>query len=146
MAVRARPTPRSERVQIADVEGIGAAHASRLAAAEIHTDADLLAAGATRNGRNVIATRTGIRESLLRSWVNHIDLAVLEGVGPGYASLLEAAGVDCCAELARRDAEHLANTMTDLVATRATVRRAPDRTEIARWIELARERAAAVEQ
>lgn len=133
-------------MQIADVEGIGAAHASRLSAADIHTDADLLAAGATRHGRTGLATRTGIREPLLLSWVNRIDLAQLEGVGPGYASLLEAAGVDCCAELAKRDAEHLAATMIDLVATRATVRRAPDRAEIARWIELARERAAAVEQ
>ena len=133
-------------MQIADVEGIGAAHASRLAAANIHTDADLLAAGATRDGRGRLASDTGIREPLLRTWVNRIDLAMLEGVGPSYASLLEAAGVDCCAELARRDAEHLAATLADLVATRATMRHAPGRAEIARWIELARERAAAVEQ
>jgi predicted flap endonuclease-1-like 5' DNA nuclease len=133
-------------LQIADVEGIGAAHASRLAAADIHTGADLLAAGATRDGRTRLAIRTGIREQVLLSWVNHIDLAQLAGVGPGYANLLEAAGIDCCAELAKRDAEHLAATMIDLVATRATVRRAPDRAEIARWIELARKRAGAVEQ
>ena len=133
-------------MQIADVEGIGAAHASRLAAANIHTDADLLAAGATRNGRAHLASLTAIREPILRIWVNHIDLALLEGVGPNYATLLEAAGVDCCAELARRDAEHLAATMSDLVATRATMRHAPDRAEIARWIDLAKERAAAVEQ
>jgi len=133
-------------VQIADVEGIGAAHASRLAAANIHTDADLLAAGATRDGRARLASSTGIRESVLRTWVNRIDLALLDGVGPGYASLLEAAGVDCCADLARRDAEHLAATMSDLVAARATMRHAPERAQIARWIELARERATAVEQ
>ena len=133
-------------MQIADVEGIGAAHATSLVAAEIHTDTDLLRAGGTRAGRTHLASRTGIRESLLRTWVNHIDLAGLEGVGPGYASLLEAAGVDCCAELSRRDAEHLAATMTDLVATRATVRHAPEAAEIARWIEEARQRATAVEQ
>lgn len=133
-------------MQIADVEGIGPAHASRLAVANIHTDADLLAAGATRDGRAGLATSTGIREPILRTWVNHIDLALLEGVGPSYASLLEAAGVDCCAELARRDAEHLAATMSDLVAARATMRHAPERAEIARWIDRARDRAAAVEQ
>ena len=69
-------------MQIADVEGIGPAHASRLAVANIHTDADLLAAGATRDGRAGLATSTGIREPILRTWVNHIDLALLEGAGP----------------------------------------------------------------
>ena len=133
-------------MQIADVEGIGAAHATRLVAAQIHTDSDLLTAGATRAGRTRLASRTGIPEVRLRTWVNHIDLTGLEGVGSGYASLLEAAGVDCCAELARRDAEHLAATMADLVATRATVRRAPEAAEIAQWIEEARDRAAVVEQ
>ena len=133
-------------MQIADVEGIGAAHATRLVAAEIHTDSDLLTAGATRAGRTRIASRTGIPEVRLRTWVNRIDIAGLHGVGAGYANLLEAAGVDCCAELARRDAEHLAATMTDLVATRSTMRRAPEAAEIAQWIEQARERAAAVEQ
>ena len=133
-------------MQIADVEGIGAAHATRLVAAQIHTDTDLVTAGSTRAGRASLASLTGIRESLLLRWVNRIDLAGLQGVGPGHASLLEAAGVDCCAELARRDAGHLAATMTDLVATRATVRRAPEAAEIALWIEEARERAEAVEQ
>lgn len=133
-------------MQIADVEGIGAAHASRLAAAKIHTDDDLLKAGASRSGRAQLAARTGIGEGHLRTWVNHIDLAQLGGVGPDYARLLQAAGVDCCAELARRDAGHLAATLTDLVATRATVKRAPERAEIARWIELAGERASVVEQ
>jgi len=133
-------------VQIADVEGIGAAHASSLDAAGVHTDSDLLTAGATRASRQRLASRTGIREPLLRTWVNRIDLAQLEGIGPAHASLLEAAGVDCCAELARRDAEHLAATMADLVATRATVRRAPGAHEIGLWIDQARARAAEVEQ
>ena len=133
-------------MQIADVEGIDAAHATRLVAAQIHTDSDLLTAGATRAGRTHLASRTGIPEVRLRTWVNHIDLTGLEGVGPDYASLLEAAGVDCCAELARRDAQHLAATMADLVATRATVRRSPEAAEIAQWIEEARDRAAVVEQ
>jgi predicted flap endonuclease-1-like 5' DNA nuclease len=133
-------------VQVADVEGIGAAHATALTAAEIHTDVDLLTQGASRAGRKGLASRTGIRESLLRTWVNRIDLAGLEGVGLGHASLLEAAGVDCCAELARRNAADLAATMRDLVATRATVRHAPGVDEIARWIDQARLRADAVEQ
>jgi predicted flap endonuclease-1-like 5' DNA nuclease len=133
-------------VQIADVDGIGAAHARSLVAADVHTDLDLVSAGATRAGRERLASRAGIAEALLLLWVNRLDLASLPGVGRSYASLLEAAGVDCCAELARRDAQHLAATMTDLVAARATVRRAPEPDEIARWIDEAKAHAAAVEQ
>ncbi len=54
-------------MQIADVEGIGAAHATRLVAAQIHTDSDLLTAGATRAGRTRLASRTGIPEVRLRT-------------------------------------------------------------------------------
>ena len=133
-------------MQIAEVEGIGAAHASSLDAVGVHTDSDLLTAGATRASRQRLASRTGIREPLLRTWVNRIDLAQLEGIGPAHASLLEAAGVDCCAELARRDAEHLAATLVELVATRGTVRRAPEAHDVARWIGEARAHAADVEQ
>ena len=133
-------------MQIADVEGIGAAHAISLDDADVHTDLDLLTAGATRAGRQHLASRTGIGEPLLRTWVNRIDLALLEGIGPAYASLLQAAGVDCCAELARRDAEHLAATLVELVATRGTVRRAPEAHDVARWIGDARAHAADVEQ
>jgi predicted flap endonuclease-1-like 5' DNA nuclease len=133
-------------VEIADVNGIGAARARVLVVAGVRTDLDLLAIGATRAGRESLASTTRIREPLLRAWVNSIDLARLEGVGSTYASLLEAAGVDCCAELARRDARALAETMADLVATRATVRRVPDESEIAGWIEQAKQEADSVEQ
>lgn len=118
-------------MEIADVDGIGAARAKSLVAAGVRTDLELLAAGATRRGRESLASTTRIREPLLRAWVNHIHLGRLDGVGSDYASLLEAAGVDCCAELASRDARALAETMADLVATRATVRRVPDAREIA---------------
>ena len=133
-------------MEIADVDGIGAARARVLVAAGVRTDLDLLAIGATRAGRESLASTTRIREALLRAWVNSIDLARLEGVGSTYASLLEAAGVDCCAELARRDARALAETMADLVATRATVRRVPEESEIAGWIEQAKHEADSVEQ
>jgi predicted flap endonuclease-1-like 5' DNA nuclease len=133
-------------VEIADVDGIGAARARSLVAAGVRTDLDLLSAGATRTGRERLASTTRIREPLLRAWVNHIDLGRLAGVGPDYASLLEAAGVDCCAELAGRDAGALAETMADLVATRATVRRVPEAGEIAGWIEQAKQEARSVEQ
>jgi len=77
-----------------DVEGIGPAYATKLAAAGLTTTDDLLTAGGTPGGRDDIATKTGISGSLVLEWVNHADLYRIKGVGSEYADLLEEAGVD----------------------------------------------------
>ena len=51
-----------------------------------------------RRGRSILA------------WVNRADLIRIPGVGSQYSDLLEAAGVDSPAELARRNAGNLATT------------------------------------
>jgi predicted flap endonuclease-1-like 5' DNA nuclease len=62
----------------------------------------------------------------------------LDGVGSEYADLLEAAGVDSCAELARRNAANLATTFMELDAARPnTIRRVPSEATVAGWIEQA---------
>jgi predicted flap endonuclease-1-like 5' DNA nuclease len=59
----------------------------------------------------------------------------LDGVGSEYADLLEAAGVDSCAELARRNAANLAQTFQELDAARPnTIRRIPSEETVAGWI------------
>ena len=60
------------------------------------------------------------------------------GVGPQYSDLLGAAGVGSPAELAHRNAAHLAVTVQEVVAARpGIVRRIPSEAEIAAWIEQA---------
>jgi len=72
---------------------------------------------------------------MILKWVNHADLMRLDGVGAEYAELLEAAGVDSCAELAQRNAANLAITFQELDAARPnTVRRVPSETTVAGWI------------
>jgi predicted flap endonuclease-1-like 5' DNA nuclease len=62
----------------------------------------------------------------------------LDGVGSEYADLLEAAGVDSCAELARRNAANLAQTFQELDAARPnTVRRVPSQETVQGWIDQA---------
>ena len=64
----------------------------------------------------------------------------LKGVGSEYADLLEAAGVDSCPELARRNAANLAITFQEVVAARPTiVRRTPSEDTIAGWIAQAKD-------
>ena len=72
-------------------------------------------------------------------WVNHVDLMRLDGVGSEYSDLLEAAGVDPPAELARRNAANLAETFREYDAARPnTVRRVPSQATIEGWIAGAR--------
>ena len=82
---------------------------------------------------------------MLLEWVNHADLMRIDGVGSEYSDLLEAAGVDSCAELARRNAANLATTFQELDAARPnTVRQVPSEATIQGWIGQAGELAKVV--
>jgi predicted flap endonuclease-1-like 5' DNA nuclease len=122
-------------VKVEDVEGIGPAYAGKLAAAGISSTDDLLEKGAGPAGRKSIEEATGIDHALILEWVNHVDLMRVKGVGSEYSDLLEAAGVDSPAELARRNATNLATTFQEVVAARPSiVRRIPTESEISDWI------------
>lgn len=89
---------------------------------------------ATKKGRDDLADRTGISASMLLEWVNRADLERIKGVGPEYADLLEAAGVDSPAELAHRNAEHLTMHMHEVNEKKHLVRRVPSMHEVEGWI------------
>ena len=123
-------------MRIEDVEGIGPVYASKLEAAGVRSTDDLLERGAKASGRQALEEATGIGHALILEWVNHVDLMRIDGVGSEYSDLLEAAGVDSPAELARRNAANLATTIDEVVAARPTiVRRAPNETELQDWID-----------
>jgi predicted flap endonuclease-1-like 5' DNA nuclease len=125
-------------VKIEDVEGIGPTFAEKLTAAGVATTDALLDRGATAAGRDKLSEATGISERLLLEWVNHADLMRINGVGSEYADLLEAAGVDSCAELAQRNAANLARTFQELDAARPNwIRQIPGEATVAGWIEQA---------
>jgi uncharacterized membrane protein len=126
------------RTPIAEIEGIGAGNAEKLAAAGITTTEELLAAAGTQTGRDRVAKETGIDDKVILGWVNRADLMRIPGVGSQYSDLLEAAGVDSPAELARRNAANLATTFQEVAAARpGIVRRVPAESEIESWIEAA---------
>ncbi|HEY7131880.1 MAG TPA: DUF4332 domain-containing protein [Candidatus Limnocylindrales bacterium] len=123
-------------MNIVDVEGIGPAYAEKLSSAGVGTTEALLERGGTAAGRSALAAATGIPEALLLEWVNHVDLMRISGVDSEYADLLEAAGVDSCAELAQRNAANLATTFQELDAARPNVvRRVPSEDTIRGWID-----------
>ena len=125
-------------MKVIEIEGIGPAYAGKLEAAGISSTDDLLAKGASRKGREELAAASGSSEARILQWVNHVDLMRLDGVGSEYSDLLEAAGVDSCAELARRNIANLHAGLTAANDEKKLVRQLPSETMVGRWIEQAK--------
>ena len=131
--------PTSEfRKQIEYVEGIGPVFGQKLRGAGIATVLDLLVNGATRRGRKHISDQTGLPQSQILTWVNHVDLFRIKGVAQEYADLLEQSGVDTVVELAQRNPANLHKRMLDINEQHALVRRAPHASEVQSWVEQAK--------
>ena len=62
------------------VEGIGDAYRMKLSEAGIDTTQALLDRGKTPKGRDELAKATGISETLILEWVNHVDLFRVQGI------------------------------------------------------------------
>ncbi|MBN1135121.1 MAG: DUF4332 domain-containing protein [Anaerolineae bacterium] len=124
--------------KIEDVEGIGPVYAAKLQAAGVAKTETLLEQGAMPQGRKGLAEKTGIAESKILEWVNHVDLYRIKGVASEYSDLLEEAGVDTVVELARRVPENLYQKMLAVNAEKKLVRRPPTQNQVADWIEQAK--------
>jgi predicted flap endonuclease-1-like 5' DNA nuclease len=124
--------------KVIDIEGVGPAYAAKLAAAGVKTTEELLARAGGEKGRVELAATTGIAEGLLLKWVNHSDLMRVNGIGPQYAELLEAAGVDTVKELRNRNAGNLAAKLSEVNAARNLSGAAPTLTMVTSWIAAAR--------
>ena len=125
--------------KLIDIEGVGAAYAEKLAAAGLVTTVQYLEKCATPAGRKALAEETGISDKLILKWANHADLFRVKGVGPQFAELLEAAGVDTVMELAHRKAENLAPKMAEVNAEKKLVRRVPVVAEVQKMVDFAKE-------
>jgi predicted flap endonuclease-1-like 5' DNA nuclease len=125
-------------MNVEEIEGIGPVLAEKLRDGGVRTADDLLAKGGPRSARELLAQTTGIDASRILEWVNHVDLMRLPGVGEEYSDLLEAAGVDSIAELARRNPDNLAQTFQELDAARPDwIRRLPSAETVRGWVESA---------
>ena len=125
--------------KIIDIEGVGDAYAEKLIAAGIEKVDQLLDLCATPKGRKELAGTTGIPEKLILRWTNHADLFRIKGVGPQFAELLEAAGVDTVKELRNRVPENLQPKLEEVNAEKHLVRRVPALKEVIKMIAQAKE-------
>jgi predicted flap endonuclease-1-like 5' DNA nuclease len=124
--------------KLMDIEGVGEVFAKKLAGAGVRGTADLLKRGATPKGRQELAERSGIAESQILQWVNHVDLYRIKGVGSEYSDLLEAAGVDTVVELATRNPANLYQKMVAANKEKELVRQLPTESKVADWIQQAK--------
>ena len=124
-------------MKLIEVEGIGDVFAGKLHAAGLDTLEELLESGATPKGREIIAVKAGIDQGRILTWVNHADLMRVKGIGPEYAELLEASGVDSCPELSHRRADNLVAKMKAVDEEKHLTRRVPTESEVIDWISQA---------
>jgi predicted flap endonuclease-1-like 5' DNA nuclease len=124
---------------IEDIEGIGPAQATKLRDAGVKTVEALLERGASPKGRDELASATGISGTYILRWVNHADLFRIKGVAGEMSELLEAAGVDTVAELARRNPQNLHQALVQANEQKKLVRQLPTEQQVAGWITQAKE-------
>ena len=123
--------------RIRDIQGIGPVHAAKLAIAGITSTGDLLALGCTATGRQKVAEITGLSEGHILKWANMADLMRISGIGPQYAELLEAAGVDTIKELRTRQAANLVAKMALVNQSKHLSGATPMEKTIQEWIDAA---------
>ena len=125
--------------KIIEIQGIGDAYAPKLQAEGIETVEQLLDRCAAPAGRKELAEKTGISEKLILKWTNHADLFRINGIGPQFAELLEAAGVDTVKELRHRVAANLAAKVAEVNEEKHLCGRVPVESEIQKMIDQAKE-------
>lgn len=125
--------------KIIDIEGVGEVYAEKLQAAGINKVSELLEKCAAPKGRKELAEQTGITEKLILKWTNHADLFRINGVGPQFAELLEAAGVDTVKEFRHRVAENLQPKLAEVNEKKNICNRVPAVSEIQKMIDQAKE-------
>lgn len=131
--------------KIVDVEGIGAVYAEKLIAVGVESTDALLEKCAKPAGRAALAEATGISPKLILTWTNHCDLMRINGVGPQFSELLEAAGVDTVKELKHRVPSNLQAKLEEINEQKHLVRRVPAVSEVEKMVEQAKELPAVLE-
>jgi predicted flap endonuclease-1-like 5' DNA nuclease len=124
---------------IETIEGIGAKYATKLRKSRVRTTEALLKRGATKKGRDELATETGFSTHQILEWVNRADLMRVKGVGEEYSDLLEAAGVDTVKELRNRNSANLLAKMVEVNSQKRLVRRLPTLSMVERWVAHAKD-------
>lgn len=119
---------------LTSIKGLGNTYLQRLRDAGIRSLNALLLHARTRKGRQEIATEVGVSDKQVLEWAGRADIQRVLGVGPEYADLLRAAGVETVPELARRNPENLHARILEVNEAKKLVRKAPTVTQVEKWV------------
>ena len=121
-------------MSIKEIEGIGPVYAEKLAAAGVHTTAQLLERASTSAERLRLADEAQLGEDQITHWTHQADLARVQGVGQEFSELLVRAGVRTVPKLAFRSPERLHAELATYNTEHKLVRRLPSVSELGAMI------------
>lgn len=124
--------------KLIEIKGIGPVYTATLSEKlGISTVEELLELTASKKGREEVAGKTGIAESLLLKWANMADLFRIKGVAEDFSHLLELCGVDTVKELRTRNAANLHAKLSEVNDAEGHAGRTPRLDEVESWISIA---------
>lgn len=125
-------------LRLSELQGITPEIVEKLRNVNLIDSDKLLDAISQPRDRKALAEKLGVDERTLLEVGNRADLGRIEGVGVVYSDLLEYAGVDTVAELAKRVPQNLYAKIEE-VAAEHHVERLPRLSDVESWISQAKE-------
>jgi predicted flap endonuclease-1-like 5' DNA nuclease len=126
--------------KLIEIKGIGPVYAATLQEKlGVSTTEEYLELAASKKGREEVANKTGIAESLILKWANMADLFRIKGIAEDFSHLLELCGVDTVKELRTRNAANLHAKLSEVNAAEGHAGRTPRLDEVESWISQAGE-------
>lgn len=124
---------------VENILGIGPVYGDKLRKAGVKNTADLLEATSNRYRRHKLADDTGIPYANVLKLAQKVALMKIDGIGVRQSNLLQAVGVDSVSELARRDADNLAERVAQANAFKPHfVDGTPSLATVTKWIAQAK--------
>lgn len=121
-------------VAVANVKGVTADLAAKLTAQGIKDSDDLLEKCKTAAARRQVASTLGMDAKDVLELANRADLIRIKGVAGAFSDLLENAGVDTVAELAKRVPENLQQRLAEINAEKKITSRTPTLEMVTEWV------------
>ena len=125
-----------KKAHLTSLPGLSEGIEAKLNAAGINNVNDLLVEGATPQGREELAARSGLPAPQILKFVHYADLFRIDGISGETVRLLDGSGVNTVAELARCSASNLQMMLEQV--NNAKQGKPPTEQKLAEWIEAAK--------